>query len=211
MRPFACDAVIIEDNKIVLIQCAADPFRGEWAVPGGRIEDNETAEQCLKREVKEETGLDVESIMLVGIYIDPNRDPRGVIAACYLCKRTGGQLKGGDDAADAKWFPLDAVPQLAADHLKIVKDAIRYATVKKGFTAVCDDLLALGLVKEDAEVVADCIKTKKVCSWSNNEIVSEKTIAALQQYLTINGHPIVVNINAMPNRSKYIWEVKLKK
>lgn len=123
MRPFACDMVLVENGKILLIKRAREPFRGEWATPGGRIDDGETAEQCAKREMKEETGLDIEIIKLTGLYSDPNRDPRGIIAAAYLVKRTGGEIKAGDDAAEAQWFDLDNLPPLAADHKKIVEDA----------------------------------------------------------------------------------------
>lgn len=123
MRPFACDMILIENGKILLIRRGREPFKGEWALPGGRIEDNETAEQCLKREMKEETGLEVEPVRLVGIYSDPQRDPRGIIAAAYLVKRTGGVLKAGDDAGEAQWFDLGGTPPLATDHGKIIKDA----------------------------------------------------------------------------------------
>jgi len=125
MRPFACDMVLIEDGKILLVLRGREPFKGQWAVPGGRIEETETAEECARREMKEETNLDVEIVRLVGIYSDPKRDPRGIIAAAYLVRRTGGTVRGGDDAAEAKWFKLDALPPLCADHEKIVADAIR--------------------------------------------------------------------------------------
>ena len=124
MRPFACDGVLIEDNKILLIKRAAEPFKGEWALPGGRIEEDETAEQCLRREMKEETGLEILPESLVGVYSDPKRDPRGIVAAVYLVKRVGGEPKGGDDAAEAKWFETENLPPLCADHSKIVKDAV---------------------------------------------------------------------------------------
>ena len=125
MRPFACDMILIENGKLLLIKRAKEPFRGEWALPGGRIEDDESAEQCLKREMKEETGLDVEPVRLVGVYSDPKRDPRGIIAAAYLVKRVGGELKAGDDAGEAQWVGLSDIPPLATDHKKIVEDAIR--------------------------------------------------------------------------------------
>ena len=124
MRPFACDMVLMEDGKILLIKRAAEPFKGQWATPGGRIEDGESAEDCLKREMKEETGLEVEPIKLTGIYSDPDRDPRGVIAAAYLVKRVGGELKAGDDAGETAWFPIESLPKLAADHAKIIEDAL---------------------------------------------------------------------------------------
>ena len=130
MRPFACDMVLIENDKILLVKRAFDPFKGEWAVPGGRIEDDEDAIACLKREMKEETGLDVEPTKFTGLYSDPKRDPRKVIAAAYLVKRVGGEVKAGDDAAEAKWFDLDKLPKLCADHYKIVEDALYYGGYK---------------------------------------------------------------------------------
>lgn len=125
-RPFACDMLLIENGKILLIRRAREPFKGEWAIPGGRIEEGESAEQCLKREMKEETGLDVEPVKLTGVYSDPKRDPRGVIAAAYLVRRVGGEVKAGDDAGEARWFDLAALPKLCTDHGKIIEDAVKY-------------------------------------------------------------------------------------
>ena len=124
MRPFACDGVLIENGKILLIRRAAEPFKGMWAVPGGRIEDDETAEECLIREMEEETGLTVEPVKLTGIYSEPSRDPRLIIAAAYLVRRVGGSPKAGDDAGELAWFDIDKMPKLCADHSKIVADAL---------------------------------------------------------------------------------------
>jgi 8-oxo-dGTP diphosphatase len=125
MRPFACDGILIENGKLLLVKRAKEPDLGKWAVPGGRIEENETAEECLKREFKEETGLDVEPVKLIGIYSDPARDPRKIIGAAYITRRTGGEIKAGDDAGEVKWFKLDELPsEMAFDHRKIIKDAI---------------------------------------------------------------------------------------
>ncbi len=125
MRPFACDGILIENGKILLIKRAREPALGKWAVPGGRINEDETAEQCLKREFMEETSLDVEPVRLVGIYSDPERDPRKIIGAAYLVRRTGGRLMAGDDAGEAGWFGLNEIPsELAFDHGKIIKDAL---------------------------------------------------------------------------------------
>jgi 8-oxo-dGTP diphosphatase len=125
MRPFACDIILVENGKILLVKRGREPFKGEWAVPGGRIEDNETAEECAIREMKEETGVDVEIIRLTGIYSDPKRDPRGIIVAAFLVRRVGGEVKAGDDADEAKWFELHSLPKLCTDHGKIVADAIK--------------------------------------------------------------------------------------
>ena len=124
MRPFACDMVLFERGKVLLIKRGKEPFLGKWALPGGRIEDEETAEQCAKREMKEETGLDVSIIRLIGVYSDPKRDPRGIISAAYVVRKTGGKLKPGDDASECAWFGIDALPSLAFDHNQIINDAL---------------------------------------------------------------------------------------
>jgi 8-oxo-dGTP diphosphatase len=124
MRSFACDSILIENGKLLLIKRAYDPFAGQWALPGGRIDDGESAEDCLVREMKEETNLEVEPVRFTGLYSDPNRDPRGVIAAAYLVKRISGDPKAGDDAAEVAWFELNNLPPLCADHKKIVEDAL---------------------------------------------------------------------------------------
>ncbi len=125
MRPFACDGILVEEGKILLIKRAKEPDLGKWAIPGGRIEENETAEECLKREFREETGFEIEPVKLVGIYSDPSRDPRKIIGAVYIVKRTRGEIKAGDDAGEARWFDLGEIPdELAFDHKKIVDDSI---------------------------------------------------------------------------------------
>lgn len=126
MRPFACDGILIENGKILLIRRAKEPDKEKWAVPGGRIEENETAEECLKREFREETGIEIEPVKLFGIYSDPARDPRKIIGAAYIVKKTGGELKAGDDAGEAEWFGIENIPEeLAFDHKKIIEDALR--------------------------------------------------------------------------------------
>ena len=122
MRPFACDAVIVKERSILLIQRKNEPFKGKWALPGGYIDENETAERCCAREALEETGLEIEVKRLIGIFSDPERDPRGTVAAEYLCEVKGGKLNGGSDAKKAKWFPLDGLPELAFDHKGIIRE-----------------------------------------------------------------------------------------
>ena len=123
MRPFVTDAVIARKGRIVLIKRGNEPWKGMWALPGGFAEDGETAEQCCEREAHEETGLRVKAKKLIGIFSDPKRDPRGTISGAYLCEVLGGELKGGDDATEAKWFSLSELPKLVFDHEKIMEEA----------------------------------------------------------------------------------------
>jgi 8-oxo-dGTP diphosphatase len=120
------DGVLIADQSLLLIQRKNPPFQDAWALPGGFVEYGETTEDAVKREFFEETGLHVDIIELVGVYSDPSRDPRGhTISIVYFLKKTGGILKGGDDASDAKFFQLSSLPPLAFDHDIIVKDVVR--------------------------------------------------------------------------------------
>jgi 8-oxo-dGTP diphosphatase len=120
------DAVIMKDGKIVLIKRGAEPFQGYYALPGGFVEYGETVEAALRREVLEETGLVVEISSLVGIYSDPNRDPRGhVISAAFAAVIVSGALISGSDAAEAGLWKITNLPPLAFDHAQIVQDALR--------------------------------------------------------------------------------------
>ncbi len=128
-RRVAVDAIIVQDNTILLIKRAVDPFKDLWALPGGGIDFDQTAVEALRLEVKEEVGLTVVSSDFLNIYTNPARDPKQVIALAYSVK-TKGQPKAGSDAQECKFFPIDALPQpLAFDHAQIIKDYIN--TTKK--------------------------------------------------------------------------------
>jgi 8-oxo-dGTP diphosphatase len=118
------DAIILNEKKeVLLIKRKNEPFKDFWALPGGFVEYGERTEEAVVREVKEETGLDVEIIKLHNVYSDPERDPRGhTISIVYNCKIIGGNLKGGDDAKEAKFFEYNENLKLAFDHKKILED-----------------------------------------------------------------------------------------
>jgi 8-oxo-dGTP diphosphatase len=116
------DGMVIRNNNILLIKRKNEPFKGLWALPGGFVGYGETVEDAVKREVREETGLDTDIIKLFGVYSNPNRDPRGhTISIVFILKPVGGNLKGKDDASDARYFPLNSLPKLAFDHHEIIK------------------------------------------------------------------------------------------
>ncbi len=118
------DGIVSFRDGIVLVKRGKDPFKGYYALPGGIVEYGERVEDAVLREVKEETGLECEIVDLVGVYSDPNRDPRGhFVTICYLLKVKGGKLKAGSDADEVKVFKLGELPKLAFDHSKILKDA----------------------------------------------------------------------------------------
>ncbi|NOY10791.1 MAG: NUDIX hydrolase [Archaeoglobi archaeon] len=118
------DAIVPYKGGIVLIKRRNDPYRGYYALPGGIVEYGERVEDAVVREVGEETGLECRVSKLVGVYSDPERDPRGhFVSVCFLVEVTGGELKADSDAAEVKVFKLGELPELAFDHEKMIRDA----------------------------------------------------------------------------------------
>ena len=106
-----------ERLQVLLIERGIEPFKGRWAFPGGFIKMDETAEQGALRELKEETGMENAYIQQFHTFSNPNRDPRErVITIAYYALVKIQEVQGGDDAASARWFPLDEIPPLAFDH-----------------------------------------------------------------------------------------------
>ena len=119
------DCVIFIKEKIVLIKRLNPPFKGEYALPGGFVDENEVVADACRREVMEETNIQVTDLKLVGIYSKPKRDPRGfVITIAYLANSDGVGLKAGDDAQEVELLENPLEKKLAFDHKQIISDAI---------------------------------------------------------------------------------------
>jgi 8-oxo-dGTP diphosphatase len=121
------DAVILyKGNSILLIRRKNPPFKGELALPGGFVDIGETVEEACSREAYEETNLHINIIKLVGVFSDPNRDPRGhTISIAYLCEplQKDETPKAKDDALSIELIPLKKLSslKLAFDHFEIIK------------------------------------------------------------------------------------------
>ena len=128
-RPLLTVDTIIRrrDGSIVLVKRLNPPFKDFYAIPGGFVEYGETVEEAAIREAKEETGLAVRIGRLVGVYSDPDRDPRGhVVTIAYLAEEIGGRLRPSSDAREVKAFRR--IPsKLAFDHRKILREALESA------------------------------------------------------------------------------------
>ncbi len=122
----AVDGVIIDPEKgILLIKRKNEPFKDHWALPGGFIKYGEMVEKALEREIREETGLTPTEYELLGVYSEPDRDPRGhVISIAYVISKTKGEAKANSDAKTLKYF-RKTPKNIAFDHARIITDALK--------------------------------------------------------------------------------------
>ena len=122
------DAIVYTKEKaktfVLLIQRGKEPFKSMWALPGGFINMDELLETACIRELKEETGLNVDKMTQFKTYDALDRDPRHrTISVIYFVELKNKQkVKGGDDAANAAWFSIAELPQTAFDHQQILNE-----------------------------------------------------------------------------------------
>ncbi len=126
-RDIVCSAIVIKDNKILLIKRSIDPEPGKWALPGGYLSWDETTEEGVIREVREETGIGVKIIKLFGVYSDPYRvktEALQNVAIVYLVEPVSNTFAAPlDEVEEVEWVSLDAIPKgLAFDHNKMIED-----------------------------------------------------------------------------------------
>ena len=126
----ATDCVVFgfdgRELQILLIERGNEPYKGYWAFPGGFMNMDESAEQCALRELQEETGLTINMLKQLGAFTDVHRDPRGrVVSIAFYALVRPTEVKGGDDASEARWFAIDEVPRLAFDHDYILRKAMQ--------------------------------------------------------------------------------------
>lgn len=128
--------------SVLLIRRGLDPYKGSWAFPGGFIRMDEDAETGARRELNEETGLDSVYVEEFGCFSEVDRDPRErVITIAFYALVRKADVKGGDDAEAANWFPLDRIPPLAFDHDRILRVALRKLKEKIHFEPIGFELL----------------------------------------------------------------------
>ena len=131
-----------KELKVLLIERGIEPFKGCWAFPGGFLNMDEDALAGARRELKEETGLEDAFIEQFHTFSEPGRDPRGrVITIAHYALVKIQEVEGGDDAAQARWFPIGEVPPLAFDHDRILRMAMSRLKEKIHFEPVGVELL----------------------------------------------------------------------
>jgi 8-oxo-dGTP diphosphatase len=125
------DIILQRDSKILMMRRKKDPFKGQLALPGGFINEGETAEEAARREAIEETSLEVEPIEILGVYSDPKRDPRKhIMSTVFVGIIVGGSDKAGDDAESIEWVELGNIEkqEIAFDHAQILRDYEKWKT-----------------------------------------------------------------------------------
>lgn len=113
----SCNALICQDDQVLLVRRSAEPFRGYWSLPGGKVELGETVLEALERECREETGLQIAAERLLGYRDAIERDDSGRIRFHYVifyyqARIVGGSLQAESDAEALQWVPLQRVPEL---------------------------------------------------------------------------------------------------
>jgi ADP-ribose pyrophosphatase YjhB (NUDIX family) len=118
-KPTAAGIVVDEEGRLLLGKRNIAPFLGWWDVPGGFLEPGEHPEDGVRRELREETGLEVEPEQMIGVYMDTYGDPgdggnddggEPILNFYYRCRVVGGAPRAADDVEELAWFPPDALP-----------------------------------------------------------------------------------------------------
>lgn len=147
--------------NVLLIERGNDPYKGCWAFPGGFLNMDESALEGAKRELYEETGLRDAYIHQFHAFSAPDRDPRErVISIAYFALVRLTDVKAGDDAAKAQWFPLDEIPPLAFDHDKMLREALKALRRMIHFEPIGVELLPENFTKTQLQSLYEAILGK---------------------------------------------------
>lgn len=151
--------------KVLLVKRAIPPFKGQFAIPGGFVHDEESLDDAALRELREETG--VADVYLEQLYSfgDPKRDSRGrVITVAYfaLISADHARLAAGSDATEAGWWPMSKLPELAFDHSQILDYALERLRNKLEYTTVGFQLLPAQFTLTELQAVYEAILDKKL-------------------------------------------------
>jgi 8-oxo-dGTP diphosphatase len=150
--------------QVLLVRRGQEPFGGMWAIPGGFKRPDETLDEAARRELSEETGVDVPSLLTqFGAYGDPGRDPRmNVVTVGYLAVlREVGAIVAGTDAAHAALVPVSDILEerieLAFDHLRIVRDAVERVRVELELSGIATAFVGATFTMAELRAVYEAI------------------------------------------------------
>lgn len=165
----AVDIVIFTIHKgelrVLLVKRGIEPFAGQFAIPGGFVLENESLDDAARRELKEETGIGDVYLEQLYSFGEPGRDPRGrVISVAYFALIAADRvsLAAGSDAAEARWWPINSLPDLAFDHHKILDYSLERLRNKLEYTTVGFQLLPKRFSLTELQEVYETILDKKL-------------------------------------------------
>jgi 8-oxo-dGTP diphosphatase len=125
-------AIILDRNRVLLVERGREPLKGYWSLPGGVLETGERLEDGIRREVREETGLEIRIVKVVEIFERIMRDQEHkteyhYVLIDYLCRASGGKLAASDDVASVEWVPRNALKQyrITEGTLPVIEKAFR--------------------------------------------------------------------------------------
>lgn len=163
------DAVVFgyKDNQlhVLLIRRLIEPFKGSWALPGGFVLPGESLESAVERELMEETGAQINYLEQLYTFGAPDRDPRQrVVTVAYfaLVNPQQFELSASTDAAEAQWFPLKSLPELAFDHPKIVETALQRLQNKLSYEPIGLNLLEKEFLFSELEKLYESILNREI-------------------------------------------------
>jgi len=166
----AVDAVVFgylpaEGLTVLLIKRKEPPFKGKWALPGGLVKDKESLDAAVERELKEETGVQINYLEQLYSFGSPKRDPRNrVVSISYyaLVRPDAFTLAPSTDALEAKWFNIEDLPRLAFDHPIILEKAMERLQAKLGYEPIGFELLDEVFPFSDLEKLYASLLDKKI-------------------------------------------------
>jgi len=123
------DAIIQNSSSILLVKRVKDPYKNLFGLPGGFVNEGETIEEAIVREVYEETSLEVHPIEILGVYSDPTKDPRGhMLTVVFIVLVVRGNPTTGDDINEISWMPINKINDIdiAFDHKLIINDYLKW-------------------------------------------------------------------------------------
>ena len=127
-RVVTADCVIVRDNSVLMQRRSFGMFKGQWCLVGGKVDKGETIIHAAVRETKEESGLDIARIHMLGIYDAKDRDPeQNCVAVGFVCDANDAEPVMSDEATEMKFFPFDQLPEkIAFDHRLMIEDAKKF-------------------------------------------------------------------------------------